>query len=85
MNYNRQFSLDNSLALSDELGALFDSEDGCDFNITVCDLSKEAELMFCGHSVILQMFPELNVTQESKNLTMEVSETCHPHVSAFLR
>ncbi|KAI7789488.1 galectin-3-binding protein A-like [Triplophysa rosa] len=85
VSYDRQFSLDNSLALSDDLGALFDSEDGCDFNITVHDVSEEAELMFCVHSVIFHMFPELNVTQESKNLTMEVSETCHPHVSAFLR
>ncbi|XP_051742004.1 galectin-3-binding protein A-like isoform X10 [Ctenopharyngodon idella] len=82
---NRQFSVDNSLGLSDDLGLLFDSGDGCDFSINVRDLREEAELTFCVHSMILMIYPELNITNESRNLTVDVSQTCHPHVSAFLR
>ncbi|KAG1928706.1 BTB/POZ domain-containing protein [Pimephales promelas] len=82
---NRQFSVDNSLGLSDDLGLLFDSGDGCDFNINVQDLSEEGELQFCVHRLILMIYPELNITNESRNLTLDVSQTCHPHVSAFLR
>ncbi|XP_077086832.1 galectin-3-binding protein A-like isoform X3 [Siphateles boraxobius] len=82
---NRQFSVDNSLGLSDDLGLLFDSGDGCDFSINVRDLSEEAELTICAHRMILMIYPELNLTNESRNLTVDVSQTCHPHVSAFLR
>ncbi|KAK7174155.1 hypothetical protein R3I93_001365 [Phoxinus phoxinus] len=82
---NRQFSVDNSLGLSDDLGLLFDSGDGCDFSINVRDLSEEAELTVCVHSMILRIYPELNITNESRNLTVDVSQTCHPHASAFLR
>ncbi|RXN15771.1 galectin-3-binding A-like protein [Labeo rohita] len=82
---NRQFSVDNSLGLSDDLGLLFDRGDGCDFNITVRDLSEEAELMFCVHRLILMIYPEINLTNKSKNLSVNLSQTCHPHVSAFLR
>ncbi|XP_048008079.1 galectin-3-binding protein A-like isoform X2 [Megalobrama amblycephala] len=82
---NRQFSVDNSMGLSDDLDLLFDSGDGCDFSINVRDLSEEAELEFCVHRLILLIYPELNITKESRNLTVDVSQTCHPHVSAFLR
>lgn len=82
---NRQFSVDNSLGLSDDLGLLFDSGDGCDFSINARDLSEEAELAFCVHRMILMIYPELNITNESRNLTVDVSQACHPHVSAFLR
>ncbi|XP_073690500.1 galectin-3-binding protein A-like [Garra rufa] len=82
---NRQFSVDNSLGLSDDLGLLFDCKDGCDFSINVRDLSEEAELTFCVHRLILMIHPELNLTNESRNLSVDVSQTCHPHVSAFLR
>uniref|UniRef100_A0A673M6I8 SRCR domain-containing protein n=1 Tax=Sinocyclocheilus rhinocerous TaxID=307959 RepID=A0A673M6I8_9TELE len=82
---NRQFSVDNSLGLSDDLGLLFDSGDGCDFRINVQDVSEESELTFCVHSMILKFYPELNITNDSRNLAVNVSQTCHPHVSAFLR
>ncbi|XP_042577240.1 galectin-3-binding protein A-like [Cyprinus carpio] len=82
---NRQFFLDNSLGLSDDLGLLFDSGDGCDFRINVQDTSEEEELTFCVHRMILMIYPELNITNDSRNLTVDVSQTCHPHVSAFLR
>ncbi|KAK7174156.1 hypothetical protein R3I93_001366 [Phoxinus phoxinus] len=82
---NRQFSVDNSLGLSNDLGLLFDSGDGCDFSINVRDLSEETELTICAHRLILMIYPELNITNESRNLTVDVSQTCHPHVSAFLR
>ncbi|XP_056310264.1 galectin-3-binding protein A [Danio aesculapii] len=80
-----QISLDNSLGLSDDLGLLLDSEDGCDFTITVQDLSEEAEFAFCVHRVILMMYPELNITNDSRNLTVDVSQTCQTHVSALIR
>ncbi|XP_056117918.1 galectin-3-binding protein A [Rhinichthys klamathensis goyatoka] len=82
---NRQFSVDNSLGLSDDLGLLFDSGDGCDFNINVRDLSEEAELTICAHSMILMIYSELNITNESRNLTVDVSQACHPYVPTFLR
>uniref|UniRef100_A0A8C1S735 SRCR domain-containing protein n=1 Tax=Cyprinus carpio TaxID=7962 RepID=A0A8C1S735_CYPCA len=82
---NRQFFLDNSLGLSDDLGLLFDSGDGCDVRINVQDTSEEEELTFCVHRMILMIYPELNITNGSRNLTVDVSQTCHPHVSAFLR
>ncbi|RXN07564.1 galectin-3-binding A-like protein [Labeo rohita] len=82
---NRQYSVDNSLGLSDDLGLLFDRGDGCDFSIKVQDLSEEAELTFCVHRLILMIYPELNLTNESRNLSVNVSQTCHSHVSAFLR
>uniref|UniRef100_A0A8C1Z981 SRCR domain-containing protein n=1 Tax=Cyprinus carpio TaxID=7962 RepID=A0A8C1Z981_CYPCA len=82
---DHQFFLDNSLGLSDDLGLLFDSGDGCDFRINVQDVSEESELTFCVHSMILMIYPELNITNNSGNLTVDVSHTCHPHVSAFLR
>ncbi|XP_042587302.1 galectin-3-binding protein A-like [Cyprinus carpio] len=82
---NRQFSVDNSLGLSEDLGLLFDSGSGCDFRIKVKDDSEESELTFCVHSMILMFYPELNITKDSRTLTMDVSQTCHPHVSAFLR
>ncbi|XP_067280246.1 galectin-3-binding protein A-like isoform X2 [Pseudorasbora parva] len=82
---NRQFSVDNSLGLSADLGLLFDSGDGCDFSINVRDLSEEAELGFCVHRLILMIYPELNITNESRNLTVDVSQMCHPHVPNFLR
>jgi len=77
--------VDNSLGLSDDLGLLFKSGDGCDFIINVQDVSEEAELQFCVHRFILMIYPELNITNESRNLTLDVSQACHPHVSAFLR
>ncbi|XP_016379739.1 galectin-3-binding protein A-like isoform X1 [Sinocyclocheilus rhinocerous] len=82
---NRQFSVDNSLGLSDDLGLLFDRGNGCDFKMNIKDNSKESELTFCVHSMILMFYPELNITKDSRNLTVDVSQTCHPHVSAFLR
>ncbi|XP_043088734.1 LOW QUALITY PROTEIN: galectin-3-binding protein A [Puntigrus tetrazona] len=82
---NRQFSVDNSLGLSEDLGLLFDSGDGCDFRINVQDTSEEAKLTFCVHSTVLMFYPELKITNDSRNLTVDVSQTCHPHVSAFLR
>ncbi|NP_998038.1 galectin-3-binding protein B precursor [Danio rerio] len=81
----RQMSVDNSLGLSDDLGLLFDSEDGCDFTIAVRDLSEEAELTFCVHRVILMIYPELNLTHDTRNITVDISQTCHTHVPRFLR
>ncbi|KAL1277516.1 hypothetical protein QQF64_024189 [Cirrhinus molitorella] len=85
MTSNRQFSVDNSLGLSDDLGLLFDSGDGCDFTVNVQDISEQAEFAICVHRLILMIYPKLYITNDSRNLTVNVSHTCHPHVSAFLR
>ncbi|XP_051945374.1 galectin-3-binding protein A-like [Xyrauchen texanus] len=85
MSSNHQLSVDNSLGLSEDLGVLFDSGDGCDFSIYVRDLSEDAELTYCMHSFILMVYPKLNITHDSKNFIVDVSQTCHPHVPAFLR
>ncbi|KAG1928705.1 BTB/POZ domain-containing protein 17-like [Pimephales promelas] len=85
MTGNRQFSVDNSLGLSDDLGLLFDSGDGCDFSIYVRDLDEEAELTFCAHSMILMIYQKLNLTNESRNLTVYVIQECHPYLPTFLR
>uniref|UniRef100_A0A673GH31 Uncharacterized protein n=1 Tax=Sinocyclocheilus rhinocerous TaxID=307959 RepID=A0A673GH31_9TELE len=70
---SRQFSVDNSLGLSD--GLLLDSGDGCDFSINVRDLSEEAELVFCVQRLILMIPPELNIRNESRKLMLDtVSE-----------
>ncbi|KTG05863.1 hypothetical protein cypCar_00005345, partial [Cyprinus carpio] len=82
---NRQFSVDNSLGLSDDLGLLFDNGNGCDFRINIQDVNEESELTFRVHRTILMIYPELNIKNDSRNLTVNVSQTCHPHVSAFLR
>ncbi len=76
--------MDNSLGLSHDLGLLFDSENGCDFSINVEHNSEEEELTFCVHKMILVFYPELNIN-DSRNITVNVSQTCHPHVSTFLR
>jgi len=34
--------------------------------------------------MILVFYPELNIN-DSRNITVNVSQTCHPHVSTFLR
>uniref|UniRef100_A0A671RY93 Soluble scavenger receptor cysteine-rich domain-containing protein SSC5D n=1 Tax=Sinocyclocheilus anshuiensis TaxID=1608454 RepID=A0A671RY93_9TELE len=73
------------LGLSHDLGLLFDSGNSCDFRINVQDTSEEEELTFCVHKMILMFYPELNITNDSRNLAVNVSQTCHPHVSAFLR
>ncbi|TRY83194.1 hypothetical protein DNTS_033942 [Danionella cerebrum] len=80
-----QFSVDNSLGLSGDLGLLFDREDGCDFSITVRDLGEESQLTFCVHRMILMSFPELNITKDSDNLTVDISQSCQSHVPGFLR
>ncbi|XP_052007451.1 galectin-3-binding protein A-like [Xyrauchen texanus] len=80
-----QVYVDNSLGLSDDLGVLFDSGDGCDISIYVRDLSEDAELTFCVHSLILMAYSKLNITHNPENFTVEVSQTCHPHVPDFLR
>ncbi|XP_072549640.1 galectin-3-binding protein A-like [Salminus brasiliensis] len=87
MDSGQAFSLDHSLGLSEDLGSLFDRGDNCDFNILLRDPSKQQseEQTICAHRVILSLYPHLNVTKTSRNLSVEISQTCHPHVSSFFR
>ncbi|KAK1799030.1 hypothetical protein P4O66_007293, partial [Electrophorus voltai] len=84
---DRTFSLDHSLGLSEGLGTLFESHESCDFNVTVHDPNEKqvGQQAICVHKLILSLYPQLNITETSKNLSVEISHTCHPQVSSFLR
>ncbi|XP_017313131.1 galectin-3-binding protein A isoform X2 [Ictalurus punctatus] len=87
MDDNRMFKMDHSLGLSEELGRLFDSGDNCDFNILVRDPSEDqaGQKTICVHRLIFSLYPQFNISNSSNNLTVEISQTCHPHISSFLR
>lgn len=87
MSGDREFSLDHSLGLSEDLGLLFDSGDYCDFNVLVRDSSEERarEQMICAHRTILALYPQFNISTASTNLSVEISQTCHPYISKFFR
>ncbi|XP_030646760.1 galectin-3-binding protein A [Chanos chanos] len=84
---DREYSLDHSLGLSEELGALFDSGEGCDFHIIITGPGQNADVKeqkICVHRLILSLYPQLKITNSS-SFTVESSEACHPHVSSFIR
>lgn len=87
MDDNRKFRLDHSLGLSEELGKLFDSGDNCNFVVLVQDPSadKTEQKTICVHRLILSLYPQFNISNTDQNLTVGISETCHPHISSFLR
>ncbi|XP_062875149.1 galectin-3-binding protein A-like [Trichomycterus rosablanca] len=87
MDGDSTFAMDHSLGLSKELGALFDSQESCDFSILVHDPSEEqsGQQTICAHRLILSLFPRFNITNRSTNLSLEINQVCHPHVSSFFR
>ncbi|KAF7667955.1 hypothetical protein LDENG_00038560 [Lucifuga dentata] len=91
-------SLDHGLLLSEDLGQIFDSGDGCDFQILVQsptgnrleDETMEMALTtICAHKIILSQFPfftrEMNVSRGISNMSIQVSQSCQPHVTSFIR
>ncbi|TSK87559.1 Galectin-3-binding protein A [Bagarius yarrelli] len=82
---SREFQLDHSLGLSGELGSLFKSGDNCDFVIVVRDEDQAEQKMICVHKLILSLYPQFNISDSTNNLTVKISQTCHPHMSSFLR
>ncbi|MCJ8739425.1 hypothetical protein PDJAM_G00047040 [Pangasius djambal] len=87
MDNSREFQLDHSLGLSEELGRLFDSGDNCDFSVLVRDPSDDqaGQKTICVHRLIFSLYPQFNISNSSNNLTVEISQICHPHISSFLR
>ncbi|KAI5097498.1 galectin 3 binding protein precursor, partial [Silurus meridionalis] len=87
MDYGHKFQLDHSLGLSEELGRLFDSRDNCDLSVQVRDPSEAPAVRetICAHRLIFYLYPQFNISKSSNELTLEISQNCHPHISSFLR
>ncbi|XP_062376583.1 galectin-3-binding protein A-like [Sardina pilchardus] len=89
------YPLDHSIALSDELGELFDSGTGCDFTLTFSytpEDSMEAEVdqapsnnkeSVCVHRLVLSLFSKTVVINSSYE--MEISSNCQPYIREFTR
>ncbi|KAM9391665.1 galectin-3-binding protein A-like [Pholidichthys leucotaenia] len=87
-------SLDNSIGLSDILGQIFDSGNGCDFLILLqsptADKQKDgtpkmAETRICAHKIILSPFPNFSASTDISNITVNISSSCQPYFTSFIR
>lgn len=77
-------SLDHSADLSDDLGKLFDSGEGCDLLLFLkSDPSEEGGDVVCAHGVILSQFPRFNASQGST--VVNVGRSCQQHFKSFIR
>jgi len=88
------YSVDHSISLSEELGQIFDSGTGCDFLITLWsptgnnqeDGSPEmVETTVCAHKMVLLQFPTFEISSGMTNITVNISMTCQPHFTPFIR
>lgn len=86
--------LDHSISLSDDLGQIFDSETGCDFEIQVQSPTgntekdgtlEMAETTICAHKMILSQFPLFNASDENASIAISISQSCQPHLTPFIR
>ncbi|XP_077829222.1 galectin-3-binding protein isoform X1 [Macaca mulatta] len=79
-------TLDLSRELSEVLGQIFDSQQGCDLSISVSVQGEDA-LGFCGHTIILTANLEAQALwkEPGSNVTMSVDAECVPMVRDFLR
>uniref|UniRef100_A0A668AP36 SRCR domain-containing protein n=1 Tax=Myripristis murdjan TaxID=586833 RepID=A0A668AP36_9TELE len=91
--FDTGYMLDHSLALSEELGQVFDSGDGCDFQIVVQSTTGNKQLdgtletvqtTICAHKMILSRFPLFN-TSEENTISVHVSLSCQPYFTSFIR
>ncbi|XP_072299378.1 galectin-3-binding protein B [Eucyclogobius newberryi] len=83
-------TLDHSIALSEELGELFDSERLCDLSVTAQSSAAETlqitdSTTFCAHKMILSRVHAFNITMDTQKVTVEVVPKCLPHFPAFIR
>lgn len=85
-------SLDHSISLSDDLGKMFDSGEGCDFLILVQrdtteedDIPEGFDVTICAHHTILSQFPLFNASRETTSITVVVSRACQQHFTPFIR
>ena len=86
--------VDHSLQLSEDLGRLFDSEEGCDFLIhahTYTGENREDGLWemvnttVCAHRMILSRFPGLKASTDVDEISIYLTQTCRPHLPMFIR
>lgn len=77
--------LDHRVGLSDEMGELFDNGAFCDLNITAQSPSTEDATTLCGHKAILSSVDAFNITEETKNITVQIVQRCIPHFFSFIR
>ncbi|XP_061830118.1 galectin-3-binding protein B-like [Nerophis lumbriciformis] len=81
-------SLDHSINLADELGALFDSGTGCDFLIVLQGITgpnstwEMTETTICAHKFILLQFPSFNT---SESTIVDINLSCQTHFTSFVR
>lgn len=87
-------SVDHSLSLSDALGQIFDSGNGCDFfilvqseteNVSEDGTPEMAVKTFCAHKIILSQFPLFNASEGTTSITVSISQPCQQHFKAFIR
>lgn len=87
-------SLDHSGGLSDELGTIFDSGNGCDFLILVqseTGNTKEdgtpemSETTICAHKLMISQFPLFTASDDTSSITVSVSQSCRQLFSSFIR
>ncbi|MBN3307605.1 L3BPB protein, partial [Amia calva] len=83
------YSLDSSSDLPELLGRLFESQQGCDFNITARSSNEEASShTICVHKLVLSLSTEASFlipTLDSDSFTMEVTSECKPFIFDFIR
>ncbi|XP_067088832.1 LOW QUALITY PROTEIN: galectin-3-binding protein A-like [Osmerus mordax] len=86
--------LDHRHGLSEDLGQLFDSGEGCDVDILVRSPTgnrldngslEVEERNICMHRLVLFLFPQFNVTLRARKFTIEVSQSCQTYVTSFIR
>ncbi|XP_059204053.1 galectin-3-binding protein A-like [Centropristis striata] len=88
------YSLDQSISLSDDLGQIFDSGNGCDFLILVQSATgnrHENETLevvgttVCAHKLILSQFPRFNASEGITGITVNISQSCQTYFPSFIR
>lgn len=84
------YSLDHTFSLSDELGQIFDSGNGCDFLILLRSETGRLEegspeTTICTHKLVLSKFPLFNASEETTSITVSISQACQPHFTPFIR
>lgn len=89
---NSSYILDHRIVLSDELGELFDRGRFCDISITAKSSSPDSptetmqtDITVCAHKAILSHVEAFNITENTRNITVQVVQRCLPHFSSFIR
>ncbi|KAG7505706.1 galectin-3-binding protein [Solea senegalensis] len=91
---DRRHLLDHTFSLSDDLGKTFDDQRGCNFLIVAKSASgnkmqngtlEMLETQICAHKIMLSQFPLFNATEDISSITVDVSLSCRPYFSSFIR